>query len=53
MLRVETEYAYGGETNYQIIDTDEHGDEEVIAVVFARPELAHSLVNAANVLEKM
>lgn len=52
-LRVEPEHAYGGETNYHIIDTDARGDEEVIAVVYARPDIAYGLVNAVNLTRKL
>jgi len=52
-LRVEIEHAYGGGNNYHIVETDADGDEETVAVVYNRPDIAFGIVRALNVLEKM
>lgn len=60
MLRIEADNGYDGTINYHIIEfADEHDDEreeEVVATVYGRQDIAEALVDAVrafNVLEQM
>jgi hypothetical protein len=50
-LRVEAEYGYGGDVNYHIIEFDDEHEDEVVAVVYGRQDIAEALVNAVHAFE--
>jgi hypothetical protein len=52
-LKVEAEYGYGGEIHYQIIEFDDEHEEEVVATVYGRPDIAEALVDAVNALSAL
>lgn len=52
-LRVEVEHAYGGDDNYHIVESTENNEDEVVAVVYGRPDIAYGMVQAVNLMRKM
>jgi hypothetical protein len=50
-LRIEAEYGYDGEINYHVIEFDDEHEEEVVAVVYGREDIAEALVNAVQAFE--
>lgn len=49
-LRVELEYGYGGEVNYQIIDNE---TDELVAIVFAGQETAERMIESLEIVEQL
>ena len=50
-LKIEPEYAYGGETNYQIVESNEGQEDEIVATVYGRRDIAEMLVHAEHAFD--